>query len=35
MGGDADGAIGVLASVIVVMERLPQKGEKHETYKDE
>lgn len=35
MGGNADRTLGVLASVIVVMERLPQKGEKHETYKDE
>jgi hypothetical protein len=35
MDGDADGAVGVLCAVIMVMERFSQKGEKEETYKDE
>ena len=35
MGGDADGAFGMIASVIVVMERLPQKGEEKKTDKKE
>jgi len=35
MGGYADGAFGMIASVIVVMERLPQEGEEHEADKDE
>jgi len=35
MGGDADGAFGMIASVIMVMERLPQKGEEKKTDKKE
>ena len=33
--GDADGAVGVVIAVIVVMERFPQEGEKEETDEDE
>ncbi len=31
MGGDADGAVGMVGAIIMMMERLPQKGEKQET----
>jgi hypothetical protein len=32
MDGHADGAVGVVIAVIVVMERFSQKGEEQETY---
>jgi len=31
MGGDADGAVGMVCAVIMMMERLPQKGEEEKT----
>jgi len=35
MDGDADGAVGVLCAVIMVMERFTQEGEEEEKDEDE
>jgi len=35
MGGDADGTVRMVGAIIMVMERLPQKGKEQETDENE